>query len=92
MLTGNQPAPPGSLGTYVPRGPQLKGTISFRRAVNQILDVARGAPLHAKEIGERALAMGVVGTAKNVPAIADLMCKGIEGAEKVGPRTWRKVA
>lgn len=82
---------PHSENTYVVRSPQPNGKISFRGAVSQILDEARGAPLHTKEIGVRALALGVITKAKDIPAIIDLMCIGIDGAEKVGPRTWRKM-
>lgn len=89
LMPGKQSTPVGT--PYVPKGPQPKGTISFRKALTQVLDEAHGAPLHSKEIATRVIALGVGTTAKDVPAVVDLMCKSVPGAEKVGPRTWRKV-
>ena len=79
-------------GTYAARGPQPKGTMSFRSGVTKVLDDAHGAPLHAKEIARRILELGVVTSARDIPGIVDLTCKNIVGAEKVAPRTWRKIA
>lgn len=66
---------------------------SFRGAILQVLSDAQGAPLHSKEILERAEAMGAATGAKDKVAAVDLTCHGLKdkGVERSAPRTWRIV-
>lgn len=77
-------------------GPRPKGTRSLRGAVLQIVQDARGAPLHSAEILKRARAMGAETAAKDPKAIIDLMLYSLKKSgkpvEKTAPRTWRYIA
>lgn len=65
----------------------IKGTISIRRAITQVLQQAK-QPMHAKDIWRLAHALGARTAAKSPVAIVSLSAIGIDGVEKVGPRLF----
>ena len=65
--------------------------VSWRGAITSILKEAHGAPLHTKEIWERAKVMGLRTEAKSPLGLLDLNIRAIRGIEKTGPRLWRWV-
>jgi len=72
----------------------LKGSISLRKAVLQVLREAHGEPVHVREILARIEALGAVTEAKNPLKIIDLIASGAktrnhEPIERVSPRSWR---
>jgi len=64
-----------------------KGSISIRRAIVDVLKQA-GRPMHTTEIWQHAYARGARTAAKRPDAIVALSAYGIDGVEKVGPRTF----
>lgn len=76
------------------RSSRVKGTISLRQAVQDVLKEAQGAPLHVKEILRRAQERGAVTESRDPQSVIDFVTYGLktrDGApvEKVAPRTWR---
>lgn len=72
----------------------LKGTISLRKAVLQVIREAHGSPVHLKEIRARALGMGASTDAKDPDRIMDLVAYNLKSRsgqplERVSPRSWR---
>jgi hypothetical protein len=82
-------------GSARPPHPMLdmrpKGTISLRKAIRQIVQEARGIPVHAKEIWLRAHELGAMTGASDPVAAVDYTAYSIKGIKKVAPRTWRWV-
>ena len=76
-----------------PNPTKQKGTRSLRSAVKQVIQDARGSPLHSKEILKRARAMGASTAAKDPVAIIDLVMSSLRRdggpVERTAPRTWR---
>ena len=72
----------------------VKGAISVRAAVLQVLRDALGEPLHAAEIARRISALGAVTTSKNPTGVVGLVAASLQNrdglpVEKSGPQTWR---
>jgi len=66
--------------------------VSFRGAIRQVLEAARGEPLHVKEILLRVQELGAQTQAKEPTAAVDFTCYSFKGAaQRVAPRTWRWV-
>lgn len=72
----------------------LKGSISLRKAVLQVLREAHGEPVRVGEILARATAMGAITNAKSPDKIIDLVAYNLktrsdQPIERVSPRSWR---
>jgi hypothetical protein len=75
----------------------VKGKLSVRQAVLQVLKDARGEPLHAKEIARRVSEMGAVTSSKNPAGVVGLVANSLQTRdsqpiEKVAGQTWRWAA
>ena len=72
-------------------GNRPRGTISFRRALIQVLQQAHGAPMLDDEIWERMQALGARSASKRPVGFIGLHAKREAEIEKVAPRTFRWV-
>jgi hypothetical protein len=71
---------------------QVRGTVSLRSAVLDVLKAAEG-PLKTAEIWKRVAAMGAITNSKNPSSVVDLttyqLKKSGHPVEKTAPATWR---
>lgn len=80
----------------VKRSPRTLGAISLRQAVREVLEEARGEPLHVKEIYRRVTGKGALSGSKDPESVTDLIALGLRDRdklpiEKTTSRTWRWV-
>lgn len=90
-MTGSDPAP-AQKQLIVAATNGAIGTISFRKAVLEVIKSARGEPIHVKEILHRAKQMGAVTNAKNPEGITDLHCHSWAESgdiKRTNPRTYK---
>ena len=68
-----------------------KGTISFRKALIEVLQQAHGAPMVDTEIWDRMQALGAKSASRRPAGFIGLHAKREREIEKVGTRTFRWV-
>ena len=72
----------------------IKGRVSVRQAVLQVLKDARGEPLHVKEIVRRINDLGAISASKNPAGVVGLVAMSLQKRdnqpiERTAGQTWR---
>lgn len=71
------------------RGGEVQGSISFSKGLVEVIQQARGEPLHAKVIWERMQEIGVKSKAKRPMGFVSLVAGKYSEIEKAGASTFR---